>query len=426
MEKSTSYYGFPEMPEIDELIDALFADPPEVRWRVIRTLLRIEDDETINHVRQKLHRRIAGFRGEMDWKVQYRLQLAMKTVQRAVRVKGYAVVKGKGAFTTDELAAADYDMDKLDAVKEKRDYYPVVEFHVHPKMPDLKFLSDLRKAGISHAVLLATDNDPGDVDRPEIQDKLKRNFERTRLAQTMPFKRYLHMVRGNLYSATHVTDQDVADWVNDYPEVLFGFGSVNLGKSREYVEQKLDEVEKLGLKGIKLLPYSQFFNPAENDNMDTLFQYCQRTGSIILTHTGCAAEPFEDPAFSQDSRPELWEPMAKKYPEVPVVLAHFASYSSRQPGIWFAQAVELGKKYPNVYADISAVQYLLDDKENIERIRKGIGFEQVLFATDYPGPIYYGVEIVDIVDKIKENPHITEEEKAAVLGGNAQKLLGIA
>jgi predicted TIM-barrel fold metal-dependent hydrolase len=426
MEEATSYFGFPEMPEIDALVDALFTDPTEVRWRVIRTLLRIENSEKINEVRQKLHSRIAGFRGEMDWKVQYRLQMAMKTIQRPVRVNGYAVVKGKGAFTTKELAAADHDLAKLGAVRTKPDYYPVVDFHVHPKMPDLKFLSDLKKAEISHAVLLATDNDPKDVDRPEIQERLRRNYERSHFAATMPFKKFLSMVRGDLYSVTHVTDQDVADWVSDYPEVLFGFGSVNLGKNREYVEKKLDCIEKLGLKGIKLLPYSQFFNPAENDNMEFLFQYCRRTGSIILSHTGCAAEPFEDPELSQDSRPELWEPMVKKYPDVPVVLAHFASYSSGQPGIWFSQAMDLGKKYPNVYADISAAQYLLDDKEKIERIRKSIGFDQVLFATDYPGPIYYGIEISDGVNKIKENPFLSKEEIAAVLGGNAQKLLGIA
>ncbi len=425
MEKATSYFGFPEDPDIDELVDALFTDPPEVRWRVIRTLLRIEDSERIDAVRQKLHGRIAGFRGEMDWKVQYRLQMAMKFIQRPVRVNGYAVVKGKGAFTTDEIAAADYDIEKLDAVKKKPDYYPVVEFHVHPKMPDLKFLSDLKKAEISHAVLLATDNDPKDVDRPEIQAKLKQNFERSSLAATMPFKKFLSMVRTNLFSITHVTDQDVADWVSDYPEVLFGFGSVNLCKDREYVEKKLDRIEKLKLRGIKLLPYSQFFNPTINENMEVLFRYCRRTGSIILSHTGCAAEPFEDPELSQDSRPELWEPIIKKYPDVPVVMAHFASYSSRQPGIWFSQAMDMGKKYPNVFADISAAQYLLDDKEKIERIRKSIGFDQVLFATDYPGPIYFGIEIADVVNKIKENPFLSKEEIAAVLGGNARRLLGI-
>jgi len=425
MPKAASYHGFPEMPEIDDLVDALFTDPPEVRWRVIRMLLRIEDSETINAVRQKLHSRIASFRGKMDWRVQTRLQLAMKTIQRPVRVNGYAVVKGKGAFTTDELVAADYELNKLDTVKAKPDIYPVVEFHVHPKMPDLKFLSDLRKAGISHAVLLATDSDPEDVDRPEIQDKLKKNFERSRFAESMSADKFLNTVRASLYSTTHVTDQDVADWVSDYPEMLFGFGSVNLSKSRQYVEEKLEYIEKLGLRGIKLLPYSQFFNPADNDNMDTLFQYCRRTGSIILSHSGCAAGPFEDPELSQDSRPELWEPLVKKYPDVRLVLAHFASYSSRLPGIWFTQAVALGKKYSNVYADISAVQYLLEDKEKIEHIRKGIGFDQLLFATDYPGPIYFGIEISEVVNKIKANPHITEEEKVALLGGNAQKILEI-
>lgn len=125
-----------------------------------------------------------------------------------------------------------------------------------------------------------------------------------------------------------MTDQDVADWLADYLEILIGFGSVNLSKNREYVENKLKQIERLALKGIKLLPYSQFFNPAKNENMEVLFEYCRRTGSTIFSLSGCAAGPFELAELSQDSRPELWEPMVKKYTDVPVVLAHFGSYSS--------------------------------------------------------------------------------------------------
>jgi predicted TIM-barrel fold metal-dependent hydrolase len=292
-------------------------------------------------------------------------------------------------------------------------------------MPDLKFLSDLRKAGISHAVILATDTDPKDVDRPEIIEKLRSNYASTEQSRKVPFEEYIEFVRSDLFSNTHVTNQDVADWVADYPEILIGFGSVNLSKGREYVQNKLEQIERMELKGIKLLPYSQFFNPAENENMGVLFEYCRRTGSIILSHSGCAAGPFEPVELSRDSRPKLWEPMAKKHPDVPIVLAHFGSYSSQYPGIWFDEAVELMKNCRNVYADISAVIYLFDDKEKIEKIRNTIGFDRVLFATDYPGPLYYGISLAGIVQRLKTNPFLAEEEKAAILGQNAKRLLGI-
>jgi predicted TIM-barrel fold metal-dependent hydrolase len=79
----------------------------------------------------------------------------------------------------------------------------------------------------------------------------------------------------------------------------------------------------------------------------------------------------------------------------------------------------------NVYADISAVHYLLDDESKIEKIRSRIGFERVLFATDYPGPLYYGFSLANMVQQIEANPLLVEEEKAAILGLNAKRLLGI-
>ena len=425
MEQHSSYIGFSKPPEIDELIDALINNPPDIRWRVVRTLLRIEDQAKLTEIHHRLRECAESIWASLDWQVKSRLQMAMNSIQRPVRVRGYAVVKGKGAFMTEELEAAGYNVEKLDTVIPDPDFYPMVEFHVHPKMPDLKFLSDLRKAEISHAVLLATDTDPGDVDRPEIIEKLRMNYALSEQSRKTPFEKYLEFIRSDLYSSTHVTDQDVADWVADYPEILIGFGSVNLSKSREYVEKKLAIIENLGLRGIKLLPYSQFFNPAENENMEVLFEYCRRTGSTILSHSGCAAGPFELIELSQDSRPELWEPMAKKYPDVPIVLAHFASYSSHHPGIWFNEAVDLMKKYRNVYADISAATYLFDDKKNIKKIRDATGFEQVLFATDYPGPLYYGLSLESIVYRIKTNPFLTHKEKSAIFGGNAKRLLGL-
>jgi predicted TIM-barrel fold metal-dependent hydrolase len=391
----------------------------------VRTILRIEDRATLAQIRHQLGERASQVWATVDWKVRSRLKMALNSIQMPVRVKGYHVVKGKGAFTSEELDRAGYHVDKLDAVGPEPANYPGVECHVHPKMPDLKFLSDMKKAGISHAVLLATDTDPMDVDRPEITAKLRANYALTGQSRKVPFGTYLESIRATLFSDTHVTNQDVADWVADYPEILIGFGSVNLSKSREYVEAKLQEIEGLNLKGIKLLPYSQFFNPAENQNMDLLFQYCRRTGSTILSHSGCAAGPFEPVELSQDSRPELWKPMAQKYPDVPIILAHFGSYSNHTPGIWFDQAVGLMETCHNVFADISAAHYLFDDAHKIEKIRSTIGFDRVLFATDYPGPLYYGFSLKSMVQQIWQNPFLAAAEKSAILGRNAKQLLGI-
>jgi predicted TIM-barrel fold metal-dependent hydrolase len=420
-----SYIGFGELPDKDELFEALINDPPEIRWRVVRTLLRIEDPERLAAVQSHFMERLRAIEKPPAPAVVSRVQMTMNAIQRPVRVPGYIVVKGKRAYTTAEWEKSGYNIGKLDAVAEPPDYYPAVEFHVHPKMPDLKFLSDFKKAGLTHAVILATDTDPADVDRPEIREMLQRRYDRSEHSRQVPFEQYLKFIRSNLFSNTHVTDQDVADWMADYPETIIGFGSVNLSKSPDYVTQKLATIEKLNLRGIKLLPYSQFFNPMENENMDLLFQYCRRTGSVILTHTGCAAGAFELEELSRDSRPELWAPIAQKYPDVPIVLAHFGSYSSQQPGIWFHNAMETMQQCKNVYVDISAAHYLFDDEKYIRTIRDKTGFGQVLFATDYPGPLHYGQTLEGLAKKLKANLWLSDDEKEAIFSGNARAILGL-
>jgi predicted TIM-barrel fold metal-dependent hydrolase len=423
MAAHSSYIGFDPLPSTGALIESLFEEPVELRWRTVRQMLRIEDPAVLEDVRQQLHQKARRVWPSLHWKIKARVQMAKDAIQRPVRVADYAVVKGMGAFTLEELKAAGPDLETLQCNASDHTALPAVDCHIHPKTPDLKFLSDLRKAKIGRAVVLATDTDPADVDRPDIIAKLRENYTRSELARRIPFDRYQERIRADLYSSTHVTDWDVADWVADYPDVLIGFGSVNLSKGREYVRAKLARIETLGLRGIKLLPYSQFFNPAENECVAMLFDFCRRVGGVVLSHSGCAAGPFELVELSQDCRPELWEPMAQAYPDVPIVLAHFASYSSQHPGIWFDAALSLMRRHRNVHADISAVSYLLEDQRNVRRIRASTGFNQILFGSDYPGPLLFGQSLAGLVAQVNRNPHLSKGEKYAILGGNARQIL---
>lgn len=427
MTQHPSYYGFPALPPRQEIIDALIHDPPDIRWRWIREMLRIEDPGELAEFRDDIQTSMNQMDVSLDWRVALRLRLALDATQRPVRVKGYVIVNGKGAIKTAELESSGYYYpEQTNAYSPAVNVFPVVDFHVHPKIPDLKMLSDMHKAGVSHAVLLATDTDPANLDRPEIIDRIRFQYSRFTHPRKMPLEEVLDAIRAGLYTQTHVTNRDVADWVATYPEMLIGFGSVDPCKSKEYVQEKLAEIESLNFRGIKLLPYSQFFNPAENENLTLLFEYCRRTGSIILSHTGCAAGAFELPELSENSRPEHWKPLATRYPEVPIVLAHFGAYSTLKPGIWFREALELMKNCRNVYADISAADHVLEDAAKVDQIRKEACFKQVLFATDYPGPLYHGISTQRIVEGITHNSLLSESEKRMVLGGNAGRLLGIA
>ncbi|MGC8492069.1 MAG: amidohydrolase family protein [Syntrophobacteraceae bacterium] len=394
-------------------MDALVNDPPDVRWRVVRDLFRVNDAEDRKALIEMLQPQVQK---ASDFRIAYRISLALRALHTPQSANDTILIRGKGAFR------------RRDSIVERPlegGPFPVVDFHIHPKLPDLQFFSDMMEAGVTHGVILATDTDPSDLDRPEIREKLRKSYAQSPQAEKVEFERMLTQLRASLYSPTHVVNRDVADWVNDYPDILIGFGSVNLSKSSEYVEEKLEEIRRLKLRGIKLLPYSQFFNPSENENMELLFQYCEDTQSIILSHCGCGAGPFEIPELSRDSHPDLWEPLLKKYPGVVLVLAHFGAYSTYIPGIWLHEVLQLGKKYRNVYADLAAVDWLMDREMVVKEIRKTIGFDRVLFATDYPLSKTAGVNLAYLTGSLKANTFLTEKERRKVLGLNASRLLGL-
>jgi predicted TIM-barrel fold metal-dependent hydrolase len=419
MQTSESYIGFPPLPDQPDMVTALLNVPPDVRWRLVRQLFRIKKQQDREDLIQALQPWL--YKVE-DFRVKDRITLALQALHRPLNVKDYVLVGKKGAFRPSELEASEPEKIGESAIP---NFFPVVDFHIHPKTPDLKFFADMREAGITRGVILATDTDPNDVDRPEIRRMLEEAYSRSSQSSRIPFESILKHIRSSLHSPTHVTNQDVADWVRDYPDMLIGFGSVNLSKDHDYVERTLETLEGQDMKGLKLLPHTQFFNPSDNENMDLVFDYCCQTGSIIMSHSGCGYGPFEIPELSRNAHPNLWEPFLVKYPDVPLVLAHFGSYSNEIPGIWLLEAMQLGKKFRNVYADLAAVDWLLDRENVVQEIRKTIGFDRILFATDYPHSLASDVSLAYIVSGIKTNTHLTPKEKRKVLGENAARLLKI-
>ena len=420
MQTSESYIGFSPLPDPSDIVTALLDDPFDVRWRVVRQLFRIKERRD----REVLIRILQPYLYEVeDFRVKSRITLALQALHRPLDVKNFVLVRGKGAFKPTEGEALGTEEIGKSAMP---NFFPVVDFHIHPKTPDLKFFADMHAAGVTHGVILAADTDPEDVERPEIRNMLMEAFSGTTQSSHMPFESLLKHIKAGLYSPTHVSNRDVADWVRDYPDILIGFGSINLSKDPAYVEETLEALERMNVRGINLLPHAQFFNPSDNENMAVLFDYCRRTGSIIMSHSGCAPGPFEIPELCRNARPNLWEPLLAKYPDVPLILAHFGSYSKEIPGIWLFEALQLGKKYRNVYADLAGVEWLLDRENVVQEIRKTMGFDRILFASNYPHSQTSDVSLAYIVSGIKANTNLTPKEKRKVMGENATRLLNIA
>lgn len=283
-----------------------------------------------------------------------------------------------------------------------------------------QLLKELDRAGVDVCILLAVDVDEDVLEQRDVKNKI---LQRCLDLYIWDCQRMLDGVR-HILRSVKTTNRTVARLVRENPRRFVGFGSVNPSKSSSYVDEKLKEIERLNLRGIKLIPTLQFFSPeGARKNLTRIFEFCEKNQKVVLYHAGCDPLLWEHPGFSEDANPKHLRNLVRKFRKVPVILAHMGCYSARYPGIWLDEALQLGMAQRNVWFDISAVTYVATRREFVEKVRKSVGWNRVLFGSDYP--VVQGADITSTVGEILDSPFLTEKEKMKVLGLNAASLLDV-
>jgi len=142
-----------------------------------------------------------------------------------------------------------------------------------------------------------------------------------------------------------VPNEIIADYVKQHPEKMTGWASVDPTQP-DCIEQLVYCVDELGLRGLKLGPVYQHFDPADRKHWP-LFAKCQELGLPIMWHQG-ATVPSR--ARLKWGLPLQLEDIAMDFPDLKMIIAHLG-----HP--WEEDCVVLVRKCPNVYTDISAVHY---------------------------------------------------------------------
>ena len=142
-----------------------------------------------------------------------------------------------------------------------------------------------------------------------------------------------------------VPNDYVSDYVKQHPEKLEGWASVDPSQP-DCVEQLEHCVKVLGLRGLKLGPVYQHFDPQDRKHWP-LFKRCEQWGLPIMWHQGTT---FPSRAKLNWGLPLQLEDIAMDFPDLKMIIAHLG-----HP--WEQDTVVLIRKCPNVYTDISAVHY---------------------------------------------------------------------
>lgn len=154
--------------------------------------------------------------------------------------------------------------------------------------------------------------------------------------------------------------------VSLYPERFIGLGSLH--PESENIEEDLNHLIELGLRGVKLHPDIQNFK-ADDPKVIKIFELCNEKGLPVLLHTG-------DSRFD-NSNPDRIEKILKMFPNLTIIGAHFGGWS-----VW-EEAAEKLSGYPNFYVDTCSSFYALE-KETTKKIIKAYGTDKVVFGTDFP------------------------------------------
>ena len=203
-----------------------------------------------------------------------------------------------------------------------------------------------------------------------------------------------------------ISNDEVANFVNQYPDRLIGVGSVNISKPVQAVAEIRRCVDELGFKGIRVLPWlwelpptDRLFYPIYTACCDLGIPFCTQIG-----HTG--------PLMSSEvGRPIYLDRVALDFPELVIVGGHIG-----YP--WTDEAIAVATKHVNVYIDTSAYTVKRYPPQLVEYMNSH-GREKVLFGTNYP--MITPAKALHGIEKLNMAP----DAQQLFLGRNAQRVVRI-
>ncbi|MCA1646685.1 MAG: amidohydrolase family protein [Chloroflexi bacterium] len=170
----------------------------------------------------------------------------------------------------------------------------------------------------------------------------------------------------------NVNDQ-TADFVRGHAEKLIGFMSVHPDEG-DPVQEIERCVHELGLRGIKLGPNYQGFEPLDAGAF-RVYEAAQRMSLPIVFHQGTS--PMRS-APLRYAHPLVMDEIAMAFPELRVVMAHLG-----HP--WHADTLAVIRKHPHVYADVSAQFFRPWSQYHALRLATEWGvLDKLLFGSDFP------------------------------------------
>lgn len=196
--------------------------------------------------------------------------------------------------------------------------------------------------------------------------------------------------------------------INDWSAANSGGRIVAFGAMHPDLEDPAREIERmasLGLRGFKMHPEHQSFAP-HDPRMDAIYEAAVEHGMIVFFHAG--ADVIHPTVHGT---PASFAEVIDRWPGMTAVLAHLGGFRE-----WEGVAERIAGR--DVWLDTAYTLGHLPDDE-IVALARAHGVERVLFGTDGPW-----TDPAEELRRMRSLP-FTGAELDAILGGNAERLLGL-
>jgi predicted TIM-barrel fold metal-dependent hydrolase len=173
----------------------------------------------------------------------------------------------------------------------------------------------------------------------------------------------------------------------------------------------LQEMVERGARGVKLHPVAQRFLP-DDPRIHPVYRACVELGLAVLAHSGPSR------TGERYAEPVAFGPVLERFPDLTLILAHLGGATWRQvPG--------LAREFPQVAFDLSEVIHWTGapnapSEHELAALVREVGADRVLLGSDFP---WYDPDSTR--DRVLSLPGLSLEEKEAILGANAARLLGL-
>lgn len=240
-----------------------------------------------------------------------------------------------------------------------------------------------------------------------------------------------------------IQNDRIAAWCATHPDRFVGLASVALQHPDLAAEQLDDAVKRLGLRGAAI-GGSVEGEELSHRKFDPFWAKAEELGVMLFTHPQPApgttqnprlqgkgglgntiGNPLETTVFFSHL---IFEGTLDRFPGLRILGAHgggyLASYSGRSDALCGrgsgADCRALKKRPSEYFKKELFVDTMVFHEEGLRHLVAEAGVSQIVYGTDYPFDWPAGIDFV------LKAPFLSDADRAAILGGNASRLLRLA